>query len=188
MRRILVMAIAMGLWLDVTPVASQVASPAAAQAAPTYRPPLERSVSDPFDHTASRYGAGNRGLDYDVAAGDLVGAIGAGTVVFAGRVAGKVWVTVLHPDGLRSSSGPLATISVTTGDRVEVGTPLGTTGDAFHLGVRDSDRYLDPARLFVGQRRPARLVALRWPGSGYTPGLARPDRSRPPIATIGPRR
>src|SRR5690606_15386348 len=66
-----------------------------------YRPPVDAAVTSPFDMRAGRYGAGNRGLDYGTAPATPVGAIGDGTVVFAGPVAGDRWVTVLHPDGLR---------------------------------------------------------------------------------------
>jgi murein DD-endopeptidase MepM/ murein hydrolase activator NlpD len=80
--------------------------------------------------------------------------------VFAGVVAGRTWVTVLHPDGLRSSYGPLATVGVAAGDVVDRGDVLGATGATFHLGVRRGDIYIDPAGLFRVRRRHARLVPV----------------------------
>ncbi|MFN8052915.1 MAG: M23 family metallopeptidase [Acidimicrobiales bacterium] len=124
-----------------------------------YRPPLDRQVSSPFEETGP-YGPGNRGLDYRVLPGDVVGAIGDGVVVFAGPVAGHVWVTIAHRDGLRSSYGPLATVSVRAGAAIRAGDPVGTTGGTFHLGVRRGAVYIDPAALFSG-RRHARLVPVR---------------------------
>lgn len=128
--------------------------------ADAYRPPVDRPVLAPFDVSRGPYGAGNRGLDYAVRPGDVVVAIGAGTVVFAGPVAGRQWVTILHPDGLRSSSGPLASVVVAAGRPVAAGTPIGSTGHEFHLGVRRGDTYVDPATLFGTRARHARLVPV----------------------------
>lgn len=127
-------------------------------AAGEYRPPVPGEVVAPFDESNGRFGPGNRGLDYAVGPGDPVAAIGGGTVVFAGSVAGSLWVTVLHPDGLRSSVGPLASVEVARGRRVGVGERLGTAGATLHLGVRSGARYIDPAPLFG--RRNARLVPV----------------------------
>lgn len=137
-------------------------APTATPAPPaeTYTPPIDRPVETPFDVTNGPYGRGNRGLDYAVRPGDTVRSIGDGTVVFAGRVAGATWITVLHPDGLRSSSGPMATTSVAAGHTVVRGQPLGTTGATFHLGVRRGSAYIDPATLFRVRRRFAHLVPV----------------------------
>lgn len=143
-----------------TPVVAQAPGSAPAPARGVYASPVERPVSAPFDMSAGPYGRGNRGLDYAVRAGDVVRAIGAGTVVFAGPVAGVTWITVLHPDGLRSSSGPMASVVVSKGDRVTAGQEIGTTGPTFHLGVRRGATYIDPAPLFRPRRGPARLVPV----------------------------
>ena len=74
----------------------------------------------------------------------------------AGPVAGTRWVTVLHPDGLRSSVGPLATVEVAAGRHVTRGDRLASAAGLLHLGVRRGEQYLDPARLFGA--RHARLV------------------------------
>ena len=54
----------------------------------------------------------------------VMAAIGAGRVVFAGPVAGVIWVTVLHPDGLRSSVGPMATLAVGRGRGTSSGSSM----------------------------------------------------------------
>jgi murein DD-endopeptidase MepM/ murein hydrolase activator NlpD len=123
---------------------------------PRYVPPVDAPVVDPFRAPASPYAAGNRGLDYETIPGQPVTAIGDGVVVFAGQVAHQRFVTILHPDGLRSSYSWLASISVSVGERVDRGQQLGVAGGRFQLGVRRGSAYLDPARLF-GRGR-ARLV------------------------------
>ena len=114
-----------------------------------YRPPVDAPVVDGFRLPNGAYGAGNRGLEYDTVPGQAVRAIGDGLVVFAGPVANIGYVTVLHPDGLRSSYGYLTERLVTTGDRVVGGQPVGTAGERLHLGVRSGGTYLDPAALFT---------------------------------------
>jgi hypothetical protein len=130
------------------------APPAGAQSPePDYRPPVDAPVSDPFRPPAGPYGAGNRGLEYATAPGTEVRAAADGEVTFAGLVAGSRHVTVLHPDGLRTSYSFLAEIRVVVGQRVEQGDVLGTTVERLHLGARAGDAYLDPASLF-GERPP----------------------------------
>ena len=81
--------------------------------------------------------------------GTPVRAIGDGLVVFAGVVAGNRAVTLLHPDGLRSSYSYLADVRVAVGTRVAIGQVVGTAGERLHLGVRSGGTYLDPAALFT---------------------------------------
>ena len=125
-----------------------------------YRPPLEARVVDAFRLPAGPYGPGNRGLEYDTEPGRPVRSIGSGRVAFAGAVAGRLVVSVDHPDGLRSSLVGLASIDAAVGQRVEIGTVVGRSGDRLHLGVRRGRVYLNPEGLFAGHRR-ARLVPWR---------------------------
>lgn len=140
--------------------------PAPASAAlvgpPPYRPPVDGPVIDPFRPPPGPYAAGNRGLEYATTPGAPVVAAGAGEVVFAGAVAGALHVTVLHPDGLRTSSSFLAAVVVARGQHVEAGEVIGIAGDRLHLGVRDpAGTYLDPALLFAGRLHPTvHLVPL----------------------------
>ena len=134
-------------------------APVPASAGPSYRPPTDRPVVQPFDLSRGPYGPGNRGLDYGVRPGDPIAAIGAGTVVFAGAVAGSRFVTVLHPDGLRSSYSYLDRIDVEVGRAVTAGQVIGTSSGRFQLGVRRRSTYIDPAPLLARLRpRHARLV------------------------------
>lgn len=113
-----------------------------------YRPPVDAPVSDPFRAPLGPYGPGNRGLEYATGPGTPATAIGVGVVTFAGQVAGRGVVTVLHPDGLRSSLTGLRTVEVAVGRPVDHSTVLGSTGGVLHLGVRRGIEYLDPALLF----------------------------------------
>jgi murein DD-endopeptidase MepM/ murein hydrolase activator NlpD len=106
-----------------------------------------------------------------------VRAIGDGLVVFAGPVAGNRAVTVLHPDGLRSSYSYLAEVLVVAGERVTIGQTVGTAGARFHLGVRAGGTYLDPAALFSSTGVHLVPVDSGGPhGSGY--GSASPAARR----------
>ena len=144
-----------------------------------YRPPVVAPIVDGFREPAGPYGPGNRGLEYATAPGTPVGAIGAGRVVFAGQVAGRLAVTVLHPGGLRSSVTGLEEVLVTAGDLVALGAPVGRAGPRTHLGVREGERYLDPARLFGGRRR-AVLIPVSSPSQGGTRVSGRPEPGRSP--------
>jgi hypothetical protein len=123
-------------------------SPAGADPDPSpYVAPVDGPVIDPFRPPATPYGPGNRGLEYDTVPGAAVRAVGDGEVTFAGQVGGTLAVTVLHPDGLRSSVTYLASIEVHLGQKVSQGDLLGRAGERLHLGFRAGDAYLDPAAL-----------------------------------------
>jgi hypothetical protein len=145
------------------------ACPVVAGAAPppTYRPPVEAPVVDPFRPPATTYGPGNRGLEYGTAPGTEVRAAGDGEVVFAGPVAGSLHVTVRHPDGLRTTYSFLARIDVVVGQAVHQGDRVGVTVAHLHLGARVGDAYLDPASLFGAGPPTVRLVPFDDPpGAG----------------------
>jgi murein DD-endopeptidase MepM/ murein hydrolase activator NlpD len=108
----------------------------------------------------------HRGLEYATRPGDPVAAASAGTVAFAGLVAGARWVSVDHPDGLRTTYGPLASLAVRRGEPVDAGSRLGSTAGALHVGVRRGATYLDPGDLF---HRPVRLVPRLVPLTGPLP-------------------
>ena len=151
---------------------------AAADPAPLrYRPPVTAPITDPFRAPANWFGPGNRGIEYDTSRVEGIGAIGAGTVSFAGSVARRLVVVVSHPDGLRSSYTGLGSIEVRVGDRVAAGQRIGRAGPRLHLGLRDASSYLDPERYFAPQRRHAVLVgpfAPTLPARAAGPSRARP--------------
>lgn len=104
------------------------------------------------------YGAGNFGLEYATSPGDPVLAIGSGIVSFAGSVAGRLAVTVKHPDGRRSSLTGLSAVAVQAGELVVQGQFLGRALIGLHLGLREGDRYVDPALFLAVMQRRARLM------------------------------
>lgn len=137
--------------LVVATQSSTAAADAAPSSAPTYRPPVDAPLTDTFRPPATRYGAGNRGVDYATAEDQPVHAAADGEVVFAGRIGAASHVTVLHADGIRTSYSFLATTRVRRGDDVIQGQPLGTAGPAgLHFGARAGDAYVDPLTL-LGQ-------------------------------------
>ena len=133
----------------------------------TYRSPVEPlRVLRGFQPPATRYGAGHLGVD--LAASGVVRSAGAGTVTFAGSVAGRGVVVVLHPDGIRTEYEPLRP-AVPRGRQVAAGDVLGTLagvhqgcpGPCLHWGARRGDAYLDP----LGLLRPLGPVRLfPWTG------------------------
>ena len=150
------------LVLAVTAAGTWVAdAPAAGQAAVvTYRPPVDAPVIDPFRAPTSPYGPGNRGITYATVPGTVVRAVAPGTVSFTGVVAGVRYVTVTHADGLRSSYGGLASISVIQGAVLAAGAEVGRAGDTLHLGIRRGDEYLDPEALFAAAAPLVRLIPV----------------------------
>ncbi|MGE3287917.1 MAG: M23 family metallopeptidase [Pseudonocardia sp.] len=110
------------------------------------------AVLTPFDEPDFRFGRGHRGVDLAGTAGQPVLAAADGVVVHAGLLAGRGVVSVLHPDGLRTTYEPV-TASVRSGAPVRRGAVLGTLdaghpgcpGACLHWGVRrDRWDYLDP--------------------------------------------
>ncbi|WP_284294761.1 murein hydrolase activator EnvC family protein [Luteimicrobium album] len=137
------------------------ASDAGAAPAPVsdtrYRVPVPGAVVRAFDPPAVRWGSGHRGVDLAAAAGDVVRAPAAGVVAFAGTVAGRGVLTLLHDDGLRSSFEPVTTV-LRVGDRVAQGDAVATVdqpgggghclpASCLHWGVRRGETYLDPMAL-----------------------------------------
>ncbi|WP_222193838.1 M23 family metallopeptidase [Modestobacter italicus] len=124
-------------------------------------------VTRPFLPPPGPYAAGHRGVDLAGAIGQPVVAAGAGTVAFAGMVAGRPVVSVDHPDGLRTTYEPVRP-GVAAGQPVSRGSPLGVLdgGHAgcpveacLHWGLRRGEVYLDPLSLL----RPPRVRLLPWP-------------------------
>src|SRR5215471_17352017 len=126
----------------------------------SYLPPVDAPVTDPFNLPFGPFGPGNRGLGYVTVPGTPVRASADGVVTFAGTVAGALFVTVAHPDGVRTSYAYLARVDVVIGQAVRQGQQLGTTTDRFHLGARIGDTYIDPATLFAGATVTVALLPL----------------------------
>jgi murein DD-endopeptidase MepM/ murein hydrolase activator NlpD len=77
-----------------------------------------------FDAPSPNWHRGHRGVDLAGVPGQPVYAAAAGTVVFAGELAGRPVVSVAHPGGLRTSYEPVLP-SVRPGQLVAAGAALG---------------------------------------------------------------
>ena len=110
-----------------------------------YTPPISAAVVDGFREPSCPYCAGNRGLEYEPPPGTTVRAAAGGVVEFSGLVVRVRYVVVRQHDGMRASYGYLATTPLRQGDIVASGERIGTTTARFFFGLRDGDRYVDPA-------------------------------------------
>ena len=135
----------------------------------SYIAPVAGRVVDWFRRPVHIGAPGNRGWEYETQPDSPVVAAGAGHVRFAGQVGGSLYVSINHPDGVRTTYSHVKDIAVKKGDFVEQGSVLASTkGSSFHFGaIRDGD-YIDPAEL-MGQVGPksARLV----PRGGILSGI-----------------
>jgi len=93
---------------------------------PEFRWPLagHPTVVTPFRPPPRPWLPGHRGVDLAAPAGAAVRAAGAGTVRFAGMIAGVGVVSVDHADGLRTTYQPVAP-TVRAGQPVAAGDPIG---------------------------------------------------------------
>lgn len=132
-------------------------------------------VDRPFQAPSTAYGAGHRGVDLRGTAGQPVLAAGAGRVSYAGLLAGRGVVTVVHSGGLRTTYEPLmATVRV--GQLVGVGQPIGALGrghcrdggTCLHWGLLRGETYLDPLALLGSSG--VRLLPLEDPGGSPAGG------------------
>ena len=117
----------------------------------TGTPPVVRA----FEPPPRPWLPGHRGVDLGAAPGEVVCAAGGGIVYFAGTVAGRGVVSVLHDNGLRTTYEPVTPL-VRAGAQVSPGHPIGllSAGHAgcratacLHWGLRDDTSYLDPLAL-----------------------------------------
>lgn len=120
--------------------------------------PVNAPIIDDFRAPASPYAPGNRGLEFNTTSGQNVRAARSGLVTFAGQVGGRLFVTILHTDGVRTSYGAALFIHVSRGSTVATGQRIATAGDRLHISARIGDAYVDPSVLFGGATGRARLV------------------------------
>lgn len=77
-----------------------------------------------FDAPSPNWNRGHRGVDLAGSSGQAVYAAAAGTVVFAGELAGRPVVSIAHPGGLRTSYEPVRAV-VRVGQLVDSGGVIG---------------------------------------------------------------
>lgn len=124
----------------------------------TYAWPVHGPVIRPFEPPSTRYGPGHRGIDIAVPVGTPVRAAGTGWIAFAGFVGGSLYVSVDHPDGIRTTYSWLSAVSVSPGDPVDRGHIIGASGPGhpgiqpphLHFGARIGSTYVDPMLLLEG--------------------------------------
>ncbi len=85
-----------------------------------------------FDAPSPNWKRGHRGVDLAGGPGQPVYAAAAGTVVFAGELAGRPLVSIAHPGGLRTAMSRCAP-SVRPGQLVGAGSVIGAL-EAGHAG------------------------------------------------------
>lgn len=136
-------------------LASLLFAPPALAKEPAFVAPVSSDVIKEFDAPGHQFGAGHRGLDYGVPSGTPVKASGAGTISFAGPVAGDgYFVTIDHGDGIETTYSFLSRVDVTRGDTIRQGAVIALSGrghpggpDALHFGAKHKGFYIDPAIL-----------------------------------------
>jgi murein DD-endopeptidase MepM/ murein hydrolase activator NlpD len=136
----------------------------------TFPWPVSGPVIRGFDPPDSPYGAGHRGIDIAVAVGTPILAPEAGSVSFAGRVGGELFVTIDHGGGLSSTYSWISAAAVRKGDVVARGQTIGATGTGhpgasvphLHFGVKIDGEYVDPLELLapLGVQDLIRLVPI----------------------------
>jgi len=132
------------------------AAPAASGASIDLVQPVHGPIVRHFEPPPTPYSAGHRGIDFGVQIGTDVVASAAGTVAFAGQVGGALFVSIDHPNGLRSTYSYLSVVLVKKGQLVEQGQLIARSGPGaagekpnLHFGIRSGDTYLDPEPLLL---------------------------------------
>lgn len=125
-----------------------------AGATPFLIPPVDAPAIVRFTQPRHEWGPGHRGIDYALPAGASVRAAAAGTVTFAGSVAGDLAVTIEHDLGYETTYTVLGRVSAVRGQVVSQGDWIGSSDRAhaggdpgLHFGVKLNGAYVDPEAL-----------------------------------------
>jgi murein DD-endopeptidase MepM/ murein hydrolase activator NlpD len=171
MSRAVLAVVCTGLVLAGGPGASRPPAPVRAAGRPiavvAYSAPVTTSVVvlRAFVAPSGPYAAGHRGVDLATVPGELVLAVAAGRVRFAGTLASRGVVVIEHPDGVLTEYEPV-TPAVWAGERVARGQPIGRVHGShltcglsrcLHWGARRDGAYFDPMTLLV-RLGPVRLL------------------------------
>ena len=125
-----------------------------------YHTPVASPIIDPFRAPACSFCPGNRGLEYQPVVGSTVVAAADGVVMFSGVVAGVRYLVVQQSDGRLATYGLLAAAEVVVGAVIRAGQVIATTTDRFFFGLRQADRYIDPAPFLGSPHYRPRLVPI----------------------------
>jgi len=114
----------------------------------------------------------------------------SGVVAFAGWVAGSLFISIDHPDGVRTTYSWLSAVAVRRGDPVTVGQVVGSTGHGhpdvatphLHFGARVGSTYIDPM-LLLERGSVVGLIHLA-PLDGSGGGARPPPRRAPTMAGL----
>lgn len=147
-----------GLGLPSVAAASNISQASRSQADSGYQAPTRAAVLVHFSANNRRWLPGSRTVTYATGFGSAVVAPKEGLVSFAGPVAGRLWVTIDHPDGLRSSLGPLALTGLRRGEHIDKAALVGYASGPLQFSIRAKNAYLDPEILIEGTPDRARLV------------------------------
>ena len=129
---------------------------------PGYLRPVKGPIIRHFEPPPTPFAAGHRGIDMAVPIETQVVASNAGVVAFAGLVATELFVSIDHPDGIRTTYSFLTSVAVKKGDVVARGQPIASSGPGhagstqphLHFGARIGETYIDPEPLLLdGLRR-----------------------------------
>lgn len=178
---------------------------APARAAVPWQWPVTGAIVRGFDPPDDPYGAGHRGIDIAATIGTVIVAPDDGVVTFAGKVGGRLFLTIDHGGGVSSTCSWLTSVQVHKNDHVVRGQPIATTGwghadlpvPHLHFGARKDGTYVDPMAyltplLVTGLIRLAPLgasapAAMGASAVGRMTGLANPPPP-PRAALVGARR
>lgn len=143
------------------PAAGRASAAAATSVTPaygTYAWPVHGPVIRGFEAPTSPYSAGHRGIDIGAPFGSPMVAAQSGVVSFAGWVGGSLYISIDHPDGVRTTYSWISAVSVKKGEHVAKGQRVGATGHGhpdvptphLHFGARIGSDYIDPITLLGG--------------------------------------
>jgi len=130
----------------------------------TYAWPVLGPVLRGFEPPPDPFGAGHRGIDIGAPFGSDIVSAQDGRVAFAGWVGGSLFISIDHPDGVRTTYSWISAAHVAKGDQVTRGELIGQTGQGhpgsitphLHFGARVGTTYLDPMLLL----EPANVAGL----------------------------
>lgn len=140
--------------------------------------PVVGPVIRPFEPPPDPYHAGHRGIDIGAPFGTPMHASAAGVVAFSGWVAGSLFISIDHPDGIRTTYSWLSSTLVKKGQAVAQGEVIGATGHGhaevaethLHFGARIGSTYLDPMSLLSPGDVSSLIRLAPLGGPGYLPG------------------